>query len=98
VSHPKDRTKQRQATVNRRRLVPLLAFTLANRPDHIPVNVIKQELPQVGVQFDAQTALLLYIPKACLIREIPDNGFLPGTLRLDTELRFPERVVLEFRD
>jgi hypothetical protein len=34
--------------------------------------------------------------QACFNREIPYYGFLPGALRLDAEMMFPERFQPDF--
>jgi hypothetical protein len=95
VRHTKDTANQRQATINCCRHIALLKLTLADLPDYIAVDVIELQLAQIHIELQAQPALLIGIPQAFLNREIPYNGFLPRVLGLNSEMRFPESIMLK---
>jgi hypothetical protein len=96
AGHPKKAAYRGQVPVHRSRLVALLEFTLDDGPNHITIDLAEHHRPQVRVKRAANLLHIRKTPQCPLQFEIPDNGFLAATLRLQSKVSFPVRIQLEF--
>ena len=92
AGHPKKAPHRRQVPIYCRGFVSFLEFTLDHGPNHITVDLVKHHGPQVRIKKAANPLHIRKTSQRPFQFEIPDNSFLPATLRLDTKMGFPVRV------